>query len=112
MYHIGIVREVVGPAGRKGASGSDRETQAVVKMWDEHLLMLLVDRKLAGTIKPSDYVIADYTPLAPDSPHRKMRVVKVIPKDQGARIWEEFVAEFNRRRNASHEAPQRSPYIR
>ena len=98
MYHIGIVEQVISPEKTVSA---DLSFQAVVKMWDDNLLMLGVDKKIGKKVKKGDYVIADYTPLAASSPHRKLLITKILPFDQGNAVWAEFKNEFERKRAGS-----------
>jgi len=109
IYHIGKVIEVISTKG--GIKSADATTQAVVRMWDENLLILKVDKKLANGIKKDDYVLADYTPLSEQSPYRKMTIVKILPNEKGEMIWHEFRAEYERRKQGDIKR-QPMPYIR
>jgi hypothetical protein len=112
VYHIGVIEHVISPKG-KGVVSSDDTMQAVVKMWDNNLLILLVDKKISRKVKKGDYVLSDYTPMSPESRHRKLYVTKVLPKKEGARIWKEFQGEAERRKKALKQIkPPYSPYIR
>ncbi len=95
MYHIGIVLHVVGSG--KGVVSADDSVQAVVRMWDSNLLILAVDGKIGGKVKKNDYVLADYTPLTPESGNRRMVIVKVLPETEGSKIWAEFSDEYGKR---------------
>jgi hypothetical protein len=112
LYHIGMVQHVISPG--RGIVGSDASVQAVVKMWDENLLILGVNRKIAKIVKKGDYVLADYTPLSDESPHRKLMLIKILPLEAGSRIWAEFQDEYDRRRmRPVQQPPQQTPrYIR
>lgn len=112
MYHIGLVQELVSP-GAKGMVSADTSVQAVVRMWDENLLILGVDRRIARKVKKGDYVLADYTPLSPDSNHRKLVIIKALPSEEGGRVWTEFREEFEKRRNRAQQQQQQNyQYIR
>jgi hypothetical protein len=116
MFHIGRVEKVVLPKG-KGVISADNSVQAVIKMWDDNLLLLEVDKKIASSVREKDYVIADYTPVAPDSPHRKMIVTKIVRGELGKEIWGAFEKEFEKRKNKAdtsgpHMAQMPMPYIR
>jgi len=104
MYHIGLVQYVISPSS-KGMVSSDTSVQSVVRMWDENLLILGVDKKLLGKIRKGDYVLADYTPLSPESGHRKLTIIKILPSDEARMIWEEFQSEFERRKSMANQAP-------
>jgi len=114
MYHLGIIQQVLRPDKKGNIKSSDESTQAVIRMWDENLLIILVDKKLSSKLKESDYVIADYSPVSPDSPNRKMVISKILPKDLGKKMWREFEAELERKKSRMQEPrPSQSyPYIR
>lgn len=115
MFHIGKVKQVVNPK-KKGVISADTIVQAMVHMWDENLLLLEVDKKIAKQIKEGDYAIADYSPVAPDSPHRKMLITKILRGELGKKIYKEFEKEFDRRKlkaeSVPAQAPPPMPYIR
>jgi len=98
MYHLGIVRHVIA-SGVNGVVGADVTVQAVVRMWDDNLLILGVETKIAKRLKKGDYVLADYTPLSPEARNRKLTLTKILPQPDGNKLWAEFQDEFDRRRN-------------
>jgi ribose 1,5-bisphosphokinase PhnN len=114
MYHIGIIQQVLSPG--KGILSSDSSVQAVVKMWDENLLILGVEKKIARSIKKGDYVLADYSPVSAASANRKLSLIKLLPTEVGSKVWAEFQDEYDRRRAKPQQPPQPSPqqmrYIR
>jgi len=97
MYHIGMIQHIIYP-DRNGVVSSDLSVQAVVRMWDSNLLILGVDKKISKKARKGDYVLADYTPLAADSRHRKLTVIKLLPESEGSKIWGEFQDEMERRK--------------
>jgi len=97
MYHIGMVQDVILP-DRKGVISADASIQAVVRMWDNNLLILLVDKRIGKRVRKGDYVLSDYTPMSPTSRHRKLYITKVLSKNEGGKIWKEFQTEFERRK--------------
>jgi len=100
MYHIGKIVEVISPAKNKKIKSTDKSIQVVVRMWDENLMIMAADPKISKNLLSGDYVIADYTPLNPKSPHRKMLITKVLPRDMGKKIWSEFQKELSRKKSA------------
>src|SRR5271157_4118803 len=92
-----MVQHVVSP-DRAGVVSSDESVQAVIKMWDDNLLILGVDKKLSKKLKRGDFVIADYTPMAAESPNRKMLIIKILPESDGNKIWGEFQDELEKKR--------------
>jgi SepF-like predicted cell division protein (DUF552 family) len=111
MYHIGKVENVIGT--KKQIISADDVVQVVVRMWDENLLMLPIEKKLCEEVKEGDYVIADYSPLKAESPHRKMVVVKILRGKDGKSIFENFQREYQeRKRKVESVHPPPMPYIR
>jgi len=100
MYHIGKVVEVISSSKSKKIKSADKSTQAVVRMWDENLLILEVAKKIANSLLPGDYIVIDYSPLGPSSPYRKMLITKVLSRDGGKKIWTEFQKELSRKKAA------------
>ena len=100
MYHIGKIVEVISHAKDKKMKSADKTVQAVVRMWDENMLILEVDNKIAKNILPGDYVIVNYSPMGPSAHHRKMLITKVLSRDKGKKIWNEFTKELSRKKSA------------
>ena len=114
MFHIGKVEKVVLAKG-KNVISSDNTVQAMVKMWDDNLLILQVDKKITGQLKENDYVLADYTPVANDSPHRRMVIVKILRGDLAKSVWKGFEKEFEKKKQkpeGGHAVQMPMPYIR
>ncbi|MEM3422626.1 MAG: hypothetical protein QXF35_04160 [Candidatus Bilamarchaeaceae archaeon] len=109
IYHIGKVIEVITSKG--GIKSADTSVQAVVRMWDENLLILKVEKKIENYIKKGDIVLADYTPISDRSPYRKTTIIKILPAQQGEAIWNEFRIEYEKRREGGVKK-QPMPYIR
>ncbi len=102
MYHIGIVLYLISP-DKNGVVSADDTVQTVVRMWDQNLLILLVDKKIAKKVKKGDYVLGDYTPISETSNHRKLLISKILSKHEGKEIWEEFEAEYHKQRRMAEE---------
>ena len=100
MYHIGKVIEIISPARDKKIKSADKSIQAAIRMWDENLMILEIDRKITPSALPGDYVLTDYSPMGPSSPYRKMIITKVLPREKGKKIWNEFTKELSRKRSA------------
>jgi hypothetical protein len=97
MYHLGIIRHVISPSN-PGTIAADPSVQAVVRMWDDNLLILGVDAKIGKKVKEGSYVLADYTPMGPRARNRKLLITKILSQADGNRLWSEFQDEFDRRR--------------
>lgn len=109
IYHVGKVIEVI--PSKNGVKSADKSVQAVVRMWDENLLILKVEKKIEAVIKKDDIVIADYTPLSDRSPYRKMTIVKILPPEKGQSVWNAFREEYEKRKEGAIKK-QPMPYIR
>ncbi len=96
VYHIGIAEHLI-IAGKSGVVGADKSIQSVVKMWDGNLLILSVGEGIGAKIKKGDYVLVDYTPLSPDSRNKKLQIIKILPQNEGSKIWAYFQDEIERR---------------
>ncbi len=105
MYHVGKIIELISPKEKKTRS-ADASVQAMIRMWDENLLILEVHKKIEKNLLPGDYVLADYSPLAPTSPYRKMLVIKVLPREKGKKIWTEFQKELSRKKSVLAQVQQ------
>ena len=111
MYHIGIVEDIISPES-KGVVSADDAVQAVVKMWDNNLLILPVHKKLTKKIKKGQYVLNDYTPMSPTSRYRNLFVVKILPDKEGGKIWERFQGELERRKSMLQKMQPATPPVR
>ncbi len=111
MYHVGIVENIISPT-HKGVISADDSVQAVVRMWDNNLLILPVHKKLRTKIKKGQYVLNDYTPMSPVSRYRNLFVIKIIPENVGKKIWDNFKDELQRRKNAMQKTQTTSPPVR
>ena len=116
MFHIGKVKKIIG-AKNKDVISTDTSVQAMVKMWDNNLLILEVDSKLAVKLKDNDFVIADYRPVANNSPHRRMKIIKILRGELGKKVFNEFVGEYEAKKTKAdsatpHQQEQPMPYIR
>ena len=105
MYHIGMVQHIIWP-DKNGVQSSDDSVQAVVRMWDDNLLILGVDKKISKKARKGDYVLADYTPLAAASRHKKLMIIKVLSENEGSKIWASFQDEMARRKTTYQQQSQ------
>lgn len=97
MYHIGMVQGLFIPE-KSGVISADPSIQGVVRTWDGNILILSVEKKLARHVRKGQYVLIDYTPLSPESRHRRMTIAKIIPETEGSRIWADFQDLLEKRR--------------
>lgn len=110
MFHIGKIVEVISQAKDRKIKSADAKVQAVLSMWDENLIILEVDKKIAGAVSSGDYVLADYSPVSEESPYRRMVITKVLSYEKGKKIWDEFKKEFTRKRSSAPHAQSNMPY--
>jgi hypothetical protein len=109
MYHIGMIQSLIFPE-KNGVISADSTIQGVVSMWDGNILIISLEKKIARHARKGQYVLIDYTPLSPESRHRRMTIVKIIPESEGSRIWADFQDVFEKRRVMMERMQQR--YIR
>lgn len=101
MYHPGKVLEVfVG----KDVHASDSSAQAMLEMWDENLITVLVEKKLAPKMRKEDIVLVDYRPMK-DKPAPNLTVTKILKGDTGKSTWKTY-KDFHRKRKG---APAQTP---
>jgi hypothetical protein len=95
---------------------SDTSTQAMVKMWDGHTLVLNVDPKLKGKIKLGDIVLVDYYPSTKyRNPIPKIMISKILRGDKARRIVEQYKSYFKQTQKMGkkyHESPVDKPHER
>ncbi|MBU5537117.1 MAG: hypothetical protein QW818_00605 [Candidatus Aenigmatarchaeota archaeon] len=110
IHHPGEVIEVFRPED-KDVKSADNETLATVKMWDENVLTLVVDPKIARDIQVGDKVLVDYRPVSLGSMvSPKQLVTKIIDKERAERIWKEYKEYYQRQRKIITQ-PQSQSYI-
>jgi hypothetical protein len=69
----------------------DASVQATLRMWDENVLTMLVEPKIAGKLREGDIVLCDYRPERGMSvPVPKNLVVKILRGRQAERMWTEY----------------------
>ncbi len=98
MYHPGKVLEVFSPKDKKNVDSVDASTQAMLEMWDDNLITVLVEPQLDGKLKKDSIVLVDYRPL-PDKAVPRMSVVKVLRGDAAKATWSKY-REHHKKRNA------------
>lgn len=94
MYHPGVVLELVRPSD-KNVVAVDKSIQAVLKMWDENLITVLVDSKIGKKLKKDDIVLVDYRPL-PNTNAPKLTVIKILKGNLAKKTWTTYRNHFKR----------------
>lgn len=87
MFHPGKVVEVL--VGGKQVLSSDSSVQAVIRMWDDNLVTLNVESKIAPKLKKEDVVLVDYTPME-KIPAPKMKVCKILYGKTASEVWDAY----------------------
>ncbi|HIH19142.1 TPA: hypothetical protein HA225_04130 [Candidatus Micrarchaeota archaeon] len=87
MYHPGKVIAVLSPK-EKGVLSSDSSVQATMKMWDDNVLTMAVEPKIAPKIRVGDIVLADYRPEKGMSvPVPRNTIVKILRGNSADKMW-------------------------
>jgi len=115
MYHPGKVIKLL-RAKDSDIISSDASSQAMLRMWDENLLTVLVDAKIALKIREGDTVLVDYRPAPGLSvPAPKQIACKIIRGAKAEAVWKEYQLVFERIRRqqqaAAQHAAQQQAYI-
>ncbi|MBI4895529.1 MAG: hypothetical protein HY831_03475 [Candidatus Aenigmarchaeota archaeon] len=90
MYHPGKVSEVFSPKSKQ-ISAADGVVQAMLEMWDENIITVLVEKKLVSNLKKDDVVLVDYT-----TP--KLKVIKILRDDVAKSTWKKYRDQFVKRK--------------
>ena len=115
MYHPGKVIEVFSPKDRNVES-IDSTTQAMLEMWDDNLITVMVEPQLDGKLKKDSVVLVDYRPM-PDKAVPRMTVVKILKGETAKSTWSKY-RDHHKKRNqpqtpvtdrVTHEVKQ--PYV-
>ncbi|MCX8174724.1 MAG: hypothetical protein N3E51_00770 [Candidatus Micrarchaeota archaeon] len=102
MYHPGKVVAVLSPR-EKGVLSADASVQATLRMWDENVLTMLVEKKIADKVREGDIVLCDYRPQEGMSvPVPRHVVVKVLKGKAAERIWQEYRETYEKRKRREH----------
>jgi hypothetical protein len=88
-YHPGKVLKIFSPKD-KSIVAADTSTQALVEMWDENVLTVKVDLKVAPKLKTDDYVLIDYNPVSASSAVPKVIITKIIRGELAKSMWKKY----------------------
>jgi len=98
MYHIGKVIMVFSQKD-KNVEGADSSVQAMVNMWDENMIVIEVEARLAEKIKKEDIVLVDYSPMFPSGqPVPKMSITKILRGETGKKALNEYETLYKKRK--------------
>lgn len=108
MYHLGKVLEVFRPSD-KGVESADTTVQAVMRMWDENVLTMLVAPKIAGKVKEGQVVLVDYRPSpGMRTPVPNHMVVKILDGKRAENAWKAYRDIYEKQRRSEKPQPAQS----
>lgn len=96
MYHPGRVIDVFSPRD-KNIDSVDNTTQAMLEMWDENLITVLVEPHLNEKLRKEDIVLVDYRPMQ-GRPIPKMTVVKLLRGTSAKNLWTVYKDFYKKRK--------------
>ncbi len=98
MYHPGKVIAILSPK-EKGIISSDVSVQATLRMWDENVLTMAVEQKIAAKLREGDIVLADYRPeKGYNVPVPRNVVVKILKGKSADKMWHEYLGVHEKRK--------------
>ena len=104
QHHPGKVMDIYAGTDRSIVA-SDASTQAMVRMWDGHTLVINVDPRLKTRLKIGDIILVDYYPSEKfKRPVPKILVTKILRGEKARKIAAEYKNYFKRTRSMK---PQR-----
>ena len=111
IHHPAEVLEIFKPSD-KDIKSADEDTLATLKMWDDNILTLVVDPKLASAISIGDKVLVDYRPF--EMPKNsatpiiaRQFVSKVLKGKRAESVWKEYRKFFEQQRQKPQTVIQR-----
>ena len=107
MYHPGRVLEVFSTKD-KNIDGVDTSTQAMLEMWDENLITVLVEAQISSKIKKDDVVLVDYRPMQ-SQPVPRMTVIKILRGPAAKRTWGVYKDHHSKRRVVATQGGLKQP---
>lgn len=96
MYHPGKVIEIFSSKD-KNIKSADTSTQALLEMWDENMITLLVEPPIGKDIKKGDIVLVDYRPM-PTSPAPRLTVTKILRGNAAKETWNVYKDHFRKQK--------------
>ena len=94
MYHPGKVIQVF--KNGKNTIG-DSTVQAMLEMWDDNVITVLVENTLGSKVNKDDVVLVDYRPMANHSVP-KMTVSKILRGTIAKDTWNKYREYHTKRR--------------
>ncbi len=108
MFHLAKVKKVF------SSNASVSGIQATCLMWDDNLLTLEANPKLAKGLKEGCYVLVDYRPVEGlNIFHPRQKIIRVLDNKEGASLWSMYKDEFERLKRSNKPAalPQQPQYM-
>ena len=100
MYHVGKVIMVIDET-EKGAASSDNSIQALLEMWDENFVTVLVHPTLQKELKENSFVLVRYA-------QPEELIVRILSAKAGKSMWDKMKGYLVGRRNVA--AEQSKPF--
>jgi len=88
-YHPGKVLQVY-PPKHASVTAADESTQALVRMWDENVLTVGVEKKLVDHLRIEDTVLIDYNPISDKCTVPKMLITKILKGTLAEETWKVY----------------------
>lgn len=108
VFHPGKITKVLNNS--KDEISADGVAQAMVMMWDENLVTLLVSPKLQSKIKEGDIVIVDYRPMEKlGVPVPKQTITKILRGKKAQEVWTEYTEYHEKRKRSANRLPTAQP---
>lgn len=107
QYHPAKVMDIYSGSER-GVIAGDGKTQAMVKMWDGHTLVVDVEPKLRGKLRQGDIVLVDYYPSGKfQNPIPRIIITKALRGEKARKLVDEYKSYYKRTRKAKsrHKSP-------
>ena len=96
MFHPGIIIEVF--KKEKNVKSKDSSVQAALEMWDENIVTMNVNSKIADNLKKGDLVLADYNPVSDKVAVPRFEVVKILKGTKGKDMWNKYKAFLRKKK--------------
>ncbi len=101
MFHPGKVIRIFSPQSSDIESAND-EMQAMLQMWDDNMITVLVDPNLADKVSEDDLVLVDYRPMFDQGPPTpRMIITKILRGENATRTWDRYREYFRKKKKES-----------
>jgi hypothetical protein len=111
MYHPGKVIDIF-HNNDKNIHAVDSTVQAMLEMWDENLITVLVDPVLNTKVSKDDVVLVDYRPFE-NKAVPKMIVTKILKGSKAKQTWKIYKDQYKKMKKPQSmpRIESRQPYV-